>query len=141
MTLTNEKQSVHCTAQVGDIVCLYWVTFSTDDPWSKFKLPALFKIEKVIGNYKYAFQHIETGEIIEDDVSKYSTYAEYMYRPEDVFDDLQYRRDKEKKYLEESIHRIKIERDLLKQILVAQGTRIVTNEQAQKLGLISEKSR
>lgn len=135
MKLPNGASSVIGKVNVGDVVCLYFVTFGENDPRSKFELPALFQIERQIGNHKYAYRHLATGEVIEDDVSEYSSLAEYMYRPSDVFDDMKYRRDVERKSHEEAFRKIKGERDLLRQILVDQGIRIVTEDQAKQLGL------
>jgi hypothetical protein len=134
MTLPNGKSSVNRNVNVGNIVCLYWVNFGSNGPMSEFKLPALFRVEEKDERGRHKFTHLDTGKIVSDFDGLHSL-TEYMYWPSDVFDDIEYRKNIEKKSLEESFRKMKLERDLLRQILVDQGIRIVTEDQAKRLGL------
>jgi hypothetical protein len=134
MTLPNGKSSVNRNVNVGDIVCLYWIGFGSDHPMSEFKLPALFRVEEKDERGRHKFTHLDTGKIVSD-FDGLSSLTEYMYWPSDVFDDIEYCKNAEKKSHEESFRRVKLERDLLRQIIVEQGVRIVTEDQAKQLGL------
>jgi hypothetical protein len=136
-----ECHAIYGNGKVGQIVVLANVSFGqnpdfAEKPLAAYTQPAFFTIKerRVVGEHGYEYDLVDkTGKVIT--VNGEHTDNWWLYDADEWgqwqighFNEKVERKDGE-------IKRLTLQRDLLKSILVAQGIRIVTKEQAEALGL------
>ena len=133
-----EIYPIYYKGQVGQMVIFgEQVTWGRmKPPLSAYKAPSLFTIvEKEEGENGYCILKDTTGNLIKLQGSHYSTSTRFLY---DAQEWLSWNRMREKEALSEKnreIERLEGHIALLKDILINQGIRVVTEAQAKILGL------
>ena len=134
--MSTEPRRIHGNGTVGMMVVLDHVSMSPDEPFSHYRLPAFFTLtgsarEETPG-YHAVYVMRDTGG---NTVSTQGSIPSYLI---EVDDWQKWRSNREDQTHSDQIRKITTLRDrleLLKEIMMGQGVRVITNEQAVALGI------
>lgn len=129
----DKPKAIYNTAKVGDIVVLDKVGFIDNHPLAQFAQPAFFVVtvfrpESQSARYTAHASDGERVNISSDD-------AWWFFQVRDWWTWTKATHDESIRDHKVLATRLTTERDVLKSVLVAQGVRIVTKEQAEALGV------
>ena len=132
---TIELKGLYNRVSVGQVVVLDYVNFGNENPLSKYPQPSIFTVSSITPEAIILIdskgKHVECYFL--DIENRKHAYNSCLFDQSEYLAFIRARDDEKIRRKNNRINHLEAQVSLLKSILIAQGTRIITNEQAKAL--------